>query len=124
MGEPSIVAFREAVAQRHAGLISAEQPPKGEHQSNGQVESAGNIVRDLVRVLRLQLGHHLKIDLSPNGIIMEWMVRWAAMITSRYQRGRDGKTPYFRQKGNTCNIVVIPFAEKIWFRKARGEGGR
>ena len=47
---------------------------------DGKVENAGKTVRDWVKVFKLQLEHNLHTELSPSDIIIEWMVRWAAMI--------------------------------------------
>ena len=47
-GERAIVALREALAKEHGGLMTPEQPPKGEHAANGRVEEAGRTVRDMV----------------------------------------------------------------------------
>ena len=54
-GERAIVALREAIAKRHGGSVTREQPPKGESQSNGIVEEAGKTIRDMARVLKAQL---------------------------------------------------------------------
>ena len=54
-GENAIVALRESVAKLHGGNITPEQPPKGEHASNGTVEEAGRTVRDMARVLKVQI---------------------------------------------------------------------
>ena len=51
--EPAIVAVREALARCHGGIVTPEQPPRGEHQSNGFAEVAGKIVRDHARVMKL-----------------------------------------------------------------------
>ena len=55
-----MVALREALAKIHGGLITPEQPPKGEHATNGRIEEAGRSTRDMVRVLKLQLEDKLK----------------------------------------------------------------
>ena len=54
-GEQAIVAVREALARCHGGRVTPEQPPPGEHQSNGLAEATGRHVRDHVRVLKLLL---------------------------------------------------------------------
>ena len=101
-GEPAIVAVREALAAYHGGSVTPEQPPKGEHQSNGAVEEAGRTVRDMVRVLKSQLEGKLDRLIDGQEPIMQWMARWAAMSLSRFKVGRDGKTAYQRQTGNIC----------------------
>ena len=63
-GEPASVAVTEAFTKLHGGLISPEQPPKGEHQSNGVAEEAGETVRDMARVLKMQIETKIKKKLS------------------------------------------------------------
>ena len=63
-GEPAIVAVREALARCHGGLITPEQPPRGEHQANGAAEVAGRTVRDHARVLA---SWRRRADLGPEG---------------------------------------------------------
>ena len=91
-GEPAIVAVRQALAKLHGGDVTPEQPPKGEHASNGAVEEAGRSVRDMLRVYKIQLedkvGHSLEVD-SP---VVQWMTRWAAMALSRFKVGKDRRT--------------------------------
>ena len=40
-GESPIVAVREALPRKHGGIVSPEQPPKGEHASNWVIEETG-----------------------------------------------------------------------------------
>ena len=54
-GEPAIVAVREALSKYRGGMVTPEQPPKGEHKANGAVEEAGRTIRDMARVLKVQL---------------------------------------------------------------------
>ena len=54
-GESMIVAVREALAKKHGGIVSPEQPPKGEHASNGVVEEAGKTIRDMAKVFKMYL---------------------------------------------------------------------
>ena len=61
-GEPAIVAAREALARCHGGLVTPEQPPRGEHQTNGVAEEAGRTIRDHARVQKLDLQAKLKTD--------------------------------------------------------------
>ena len=68
--EPAIVAVRDALAKTHGGLISPEQPPKGEHASNGVVEEAGRTIRDMLRVLKIQLETRLKYEIDTDSPIM------------------------------------------------------
>ena len=90
-GETSIQAVRAAVAQRIGGRVSFEGPPKGESQSNGTIEEAGKTVREYARILKFQIEQETKIKIQATDAIMPWIVRWAAMLASRYLMGQDGK---------------------------------
>ena len=90
-GESPVVAVREALAKKHGRIVSPEQPPKGEHASNGVVEEAGKTIRDMAKVLKLQLETNLGRSLHMKEPIMHWLIRWAAMSLSRFQVGKDRK---------------------------------
>ena len=121
-GESPIVAVREALARKHGGIVSPEQPPKGEHASNGVIEESGKTVRDMAKVLKLQLETQLGRTLHMKEPIMHWLVRRAAMSLSRFQAGKDHNTANQRQTGKACNVEVVPFAENIWYRKSPDTG--
>ena len=95
--------------------MTPEQPPPEEHQGNGLAEVTGRHVRDHARVLKLLLKHKINREIANHERIMAWLIRWAAMSMSRFQKGRDGKTPYQRQKGRTCELEVVPFGEKVFY---------
>ena len=116
-GEPSIVAIRDSLAKYHGGRITPEQPPPGESQANGKVEEAGKTTRSYIRVLKDMVEHRTGRKMETNAIVLQWLVRWAAMLHSRYRRGADGKTAYERQRGRKCRQEVIPFGESVHYRK-------
>jgi hypothetical protein len=115
-GERAIVAVREALARYHGGKITPELAPKGESSSNGRVEEAGKTVRGLVKVLKDQMEHKTHMTIESSDVIMQWLVRWAAMMYSRYKTGADGKTAYQRQKGKPCRTEVVPFGETVMYK--------
>ena len=78
--------------------------------------SLGNPVRDKARVLKLHLQNRIGREVLEDEPAMPWLLRWAAMSMSRFQRGKDGKTPYERQTGRRCELEVVPFAEKVMYR--------
>ena len=96
---------------------NSRDAPKGEHQSNGQVEEAGRTIRDHARVLKIHIQSKIGRELDVDEPIMPWLLRWAAMSISRFQKGADGKTPYERQRGRKCDIPVVPFGETVRYRK-------
>ena len=46
---------------------------------------------------------------------MQWLVRWAAMVQTRFKEGKDGKTPWERMRGKRCDIEVVPWGEVVWY---------
>ena len=123
-GEPAIVSVREALARIHGGMVTPEQPPRGEHQSNGAVEEAGRTLRDMLRVLKLQLEARIKQPLEVDSPVIQWLARWAAMILSRFKVGKDHRTAHERQRGKACRMEVVPFGEKVWFWPLVSKDGR
>jgi len=117
--ENAIVVVRDAVAKYHGGRVVPEGPAKNESQSNGKVEEAGKTVREFTRVLKEQLEHEAEMTIKPGDVITLWMVRWAAMLVSRYMVGKDGLTAYERRRGRKCKVPVAKFAEKVWYKKMR-----
>ena len=115
--EPAIVEVREALARHHGGKVVTDRPPKLESQSNGTVEEAGKTIREFALIFKdvIESKTNMKIDGSMP--IAPWMVRWAAMNISRYQVGTDGMTAFERRRGRKCNIPVLCFGEKVWYKK-------
>ena len=102
--------------------MTPEQPPKGEHQANGLVEEAGKTIRDMVRVLKLQLEANINRSIGIDDPTMKWMTRWAAMMRSRFRVSAENKTAYEKQTGRRCSQEVVPFAEKVWYRRLDSGG--
>ena len=40
------------------------------------------------------------------------------MLLSKYE-GLDGRTPYERRRGRRCNMVVLPFGERVLYKQIR-----
>ena len=76
----------------------------------------GRHIRDQARVLKLHLQVRIKRKIAQEEPIMPWLVRWAAMLLSRFGKGKDGKTPYERQRGRKCELEIVPFGEVVWYR--------
>ena len=100
------------LVKNHKGIISSEQPPKGEHASNGVVDEAGNTIRDMAKVLKMQLESRLGRTLHMKEPNVHWLIRWAAMALSRFQVGKGHKTAYQRHTDRACRVDAVPFAEK------------
>ena len=117
--ENSIVAVREAAGKFLGGRVIPEAPAKGESKSNGEIEEAGKTVREFAVVLKDMIEHKANIKIEQDDIIVPWMVRWSAMMISRYMVGKDGKTGYERRRGRRCKIPVVPFGETVWYKQVR-----
>ena len=76
-------------------------------------------MREFVRVFKLQIEEKAAIALASDDVILLWMIRWAAMVPSRYMIGRDGRTPYERRRGRKCKIPVMPFGESVWYKQLK-----
>ena len=85
-------------------------------QTNGIAEEAGKTIRDMARVLKVQLEMRTERMIEMKEPIMKWLVRWSAMCLSSIERGNDNKTTYERQTIRSCNVEVLPFGERTWFR--------
>ena len=46
------------------------------------------------------------------------------MIQTRFKEGSDGKTAWERMKGKRCDLEVVPFGEKVWYKKLAKPGSR
>ena len=114
-----MMALKEAAGKYHGGRVVLEKPAKGESQSNGRIEEAGKTVREFTRVLKEQLEDRCHMKLSSDSPVILWMIRWAAMMTSRFLVGNDGRTRYERRRGRACKIEVVPFGESIWYKAIR-----
>ena len=118
-GENAIKAVKDALGRFHGGRVVPEQPAKGESPSNGIVEEAGKTVRGFTRVLKEQIEGESGVILNCDDNIVLWMVRWAAMLCSRYLVGKDGRTAFERRRGRRCNIPTVAYGEKVWFKQIK-----
>ena len=116
-GERSITAVRDALSKYHGGKVTPEQPPPGESQENGRVEEAGKTLRGYIKVFKDMLETRTGQRIPTDAVILQWLVRWVAMLHSRFRRGSDGKTAYERQRGRKCSLEVIPFGESVHYRR-------
>ena len=80
------MAVRDALGKYHGGRIIPEAPPKGESQSNGHVEEAGKTIREFAVVMKEQLEDKADVKLDSADNIVQWMIRWAAMMVSPWAR--------------------------------------
>ena len=111
-GEPVFLAVRDALAKYHGGIVVQEEAAVGESRSHGLVEEAEKTVREFVRVLKKQIEGKTSVKLKCDDVIIQWMIRWAAMMVSRYMVGKDGRTSHERRRGRACTAQVATFGRK------------
>jgi len=104
VNENAIKSLRDAVARLLGGRVIPENPPQGESQSIGRIEESGKTIRGFVKVMKSQIEDKADITIEGKDIITQWMIRWAAMLPSRFLVGKDGKTAYERRRGRRCDI--------------------
>ena len=115
--EPSIVALGKAAKAQWNNEIILEYVPKGEHQSNGEVERAVQSAHGIARTVKDFLEEKLKIALEPTGPVLAWLVEYSSTLLNLFQVGSDGLTPYHRLKGKPWKIDLPSFGECIEFKK-------
>ena len=118
-GESANRKLAETVAKHYGGEVIPEMPAKGESQSNGAVEEAGKTVREFTRVLWMQTGDKAGIKLEADDVITLWMIRWAAVIPSRYKIGKDGPTAHERRRGGGARSQSFPLVS-VYGKKVAG----
>ena len=70
-----------------------------------------------MKVLRDAVEQKAGVRLTGEDSIVYWMIRWAAMVVSRYLVGKDGMTAHERRRGRRCRIPVAAFGETVWYKK-------
>ena len=68
-----------------------------------------------------QLEVKANVELEGKDNITQWLVRWGAMVPSRFLIGKDGKTPFERRRGRRCNIQTEIFGEKVWYKELKAK---
>ena len=120
--EPAIkLLTQDVVDARPEGKTLLEESPVESHQSNGGAERAVEEMEGEIRALFIGLQDRLGRKLDARERIVAFIPDYAAYLTNRLLRGKDGKVPYERLKGKTPTVLGIEFGEKVLFKKKRGD---
>ena len=95
-----------AIGRYHGGEVIPEEAAKGESQPNGRVEDAGKLVRGFTRLWKSQIEENIQTKIE-NQDILEWMIRWAAMFTSRYLVGKYGENRIWASQGERMQHTSV-----------------
>eukprot|EP00435_Cladocopium_sp_Y103_P049982 s1685_g15.t1 len=120
--ERSLVSLRDAVQAKFPN-ISVENATKGESASNVLIESMVGKMEGQARTLKSALQSRYQMELGPKHVILPWLVNYAGVTLSRYQRGEDGRTPYERSTRKPWRLMVPEFGECVWYQPLKGERG-
>ena len=87
-----------------------EHSPVRESQSNGFIEAGVKTVEGMVRTMKLNFLHEcIEVD-HP---IFYWLVEHAADVSTKFQKGVDGKTAYERLKGKPYRGEILEFGCQV-----------
>ena len=113
-GEPAMLALQKALAVVRVHKTLPINPPEYNPQSNGAAEKAVQDVVGQARCLMLGLEARLKENLDPGLPFVQWLVRHAAFLLTRYSVGHDGLTPWRRLTGRNQTGVVVELGERVF----------
>ena len=114
--EPSILAFKSAVAIRRKSETSLLESPVRESKSNAHVERAIRTWRDQFRTLRHYTERRLKQKIPRDGALMSWLVFCPSEVPNRVKVQSNGRTAYEMSTLHKCRHKVVAFAEKVYFQ--------
>ena len=75
-----------------------EESAVEDSQGNGVIESGVKSLEGLVRTLKFALEDRLQEKIDVSDMIFYWLVEHAADLLTKFQRGKDGATPWERLK--------------------------
>ena len=118
--EPALVSLRDRVVEELAATgtqILVESIPAGESESNGSIENAVRLVKDMVRVHLAALQKKIAGSSPSHHPVVSWLVPHCAECITKYLVGKDGKTAYQRIFGKPARDEVFEFGERLLWRK-------
>ena len=113
--EPAIVNVQEEIRYLRKGRTICTNSPVGESESNGRAENAVKRVQVKFRALRSDLEEKLGTKIDMNKPFGSWLIRWAGEVLTKYTKGDDGKTPWERRRGTTCDQPIANIGEKVLY---------
>ena len=112
-GEPAMSALKEAAVKAIEGVESiSQEPPVGDHQANGDIESTLRTLKGQMRATRL--GRPLAHD-----PILTWIPTFAGDTIARFRKSPDGKTAWEREQGRKWAGDSLEFGERFFMKEAK-----
>ena len=125
--EPSILALKARIIEALGSdfEVVPETSAVGGHESNGTVERAIRAIGNTVRTLKIATEQSCNVELDSTCPALQWLVQHAgAILSSRFEVGADGRTPYQRLKGKECKAKIPSFGEQVFYGPLRPSGAR
>ena len=120
--EPAILDLkRRAISfakSEHGIEILPEESPTYESPSNGFVEGACGRVKALVRILKHSAEVLHNVQIPKDHPMLTWAVSYAAAALSRFAKGPDGFTAWYRLKQKPYRKALPWWSEKLLYLPA------
>ena len=84
--------------------MMVEHSPVKSSKSNGVVEKAVQDVQGLIRTMRSALEDKRGAKMPIEHPVWAWLVEYAGFLWTRFNVGKDGRTPYERMKGKKAKV--------------------
>ena len=120
--EPAILDLRRRAISysksEHGMEIVPEESPTYESPSNGFVEGACGRVKALVRTLKLAAEILHNTTIPKDHPMLTWAVSFAGAALSRFAKGPDGFTAWYRLKQKPYRKALPMWSEKVLYLPA------
>ena len=112
-------ALKEESARKVAEVEAIPREcPVGDHQKNGEIESAVRELKRQMRAVRMSLEGRLGRALADDDPLLMWIPTFAGDCIAFHRRGADGKTPWERETGRKWRRPCLEFGEKVMIKGA------
>lgn len=96
-----------------------ENSPTGDSKSNGLAERSVQEFEDMMRTWMCALEGKYGVTIPSKHPIVAWLVEYIGELYNHTSVGSDGKTPFRRLHGKDGNLRLMPFGEKVWWKRER-----
>ena len=122
--ENSIVALRKMIIKLCDAEVIDEDSIKGESQTNGLAEVGVKIIEGIVRTLKIDLEKNMKKAVDNKSVALAWLVEHSCVVYNRCTVCSDGRTPWQRAYGKAASLPLVPFGEKVLYKKLKATGDK
>ena len=121
-GESAIVALKRRIKHILPLNVVLEESPVGDHQANGEIEMANQLVQGQFRVMKCGFESRIGTKLVGTHPLVPWLLIHAADTLNRYVKGEDGRTAYQRVKGRAFRTPVTEWGECVLYCRLASAG--